>query len=246
MKNPLLTFDIESTGLDTQQDRIVELCMAKLHQDGTREVETIKVNPTIPIPAGASEVHGIYDDDVKDLPTFKQYAKSVHEFIQGCDILGFNSNAFDCPMLYAEFLRSGIEWDYSQHNLIDAGNLFKIHERRTLEAALQFYCGREHEGAHSAESDVLATIDVFYAQLEKYGLTEMSSEELALHSNYDREMLDLSGKFSKNEDGEIVFNFGKHRGEPAKNHPDFLDWMINRANFAPDTNKMAIDLYYGN
>lgn len=237
MKRDIIFFDIESTGLDTQYDRIVELCVKK-----GDEIKTIRVNPTIPIPLEASEIHGIYDKDVKDLPTFKQYAKAVHEFIKDCDIAGYNSNFFDVPMLYAEFERCGINWDYSEVNFIDVGNIFKIHEPRNLTSAYSFYCSKDLENAHSAEADVIATAEVFEAQLKKYNLQDKSRKEIAFISNYENEMVDLNRKFAKNEDGKIIFNFGKYKGEPAEDYPSFLQWMVFKADFPNDTTQIALQI----
>lgn len=241
---PIVWLDIESTGIDRENDRIVELCMIKIHPDGKKEVKTRRFNPEMPIPAGASEVHGIYDDDVKDEPTFRQVAKGVHAFIQGCDLGGFNSNSFDIPMLYSEFLRAGIEWDYAQHRMIDVGNIYKRLFPRTLESAVQTFLGREHDGAHGAEADTIATYEVMnYFLLAGKGDMPYDMDGLHLYSNYDSEILDLHGKFKYADDGEtILFNFGKHRGEPAKDHLDFLDWMVTKANFTPDVNNICYQL----
>lgn len=249
MSNPIIFFDLETTGVDTQRDRIVEICVIKRQADGQLETKTRRLNPTIPIPAGASEVHGIYDDDVKNEPTFKQIAKGIHDFIQGCDIAGFNSNAFDVPMLYAEFTRAGIDWDYKQHRFLDVGNMFKRLYPRSLEAAVEMFLGRKHDGAHGAEPDTIATMEVFDffvndtsfdAELPK------NMNELELYCNYDKPILDVSGKFTTDKDGTIIFNFGKHKGEPASNHIDFLKWMLHKANFANDTNKIITQILNNN
>lgn len=228
-----------------QNDRIVEICIIKRHADGSKETKTRRLNPTIPIPDGASEVHGIYDKDVKNEPTFKQVAKGIHDFIQGCDIAGFNSNAFDAPMLYAEFTRSGIDWDYKQHRFIDVGNIFKRLYPRTLEAAVEMFLGRKHDGAHGAEPDTIATMEVFDFFVNDTSYSEelpKDIEELELYCNYDKPILDISGKFTTDKDGTIIFNFGKYKGEPAYEHIDFLEWMVYKANFPKDTNDIAIKI----
>lgn len=238
---PIVWFDIESTGVDRENDRIVELCMVKINADGPREVKTRRFNPEMPIPAGASEVHGIYDDDVKYEPAFRQVAKGIHAFIQGCDLGGFNSNAFDIPMLYHEFLRAGIEWDYSQCRMIDVGNIYKRLYPRTLESSVKNFLGREHDGAHGAEADTLATIEVF-DYFMGLGSEELPADMdgISLYSNYDKKMLDVSGKFSLADDGEtIILNFGKYRGQPATDNIDFIEWMIYKANFSPDVNRIC-------
>lgn len=240
LQKPIVWFDIESTGIDRENDRIIELCMIKQHPDGNREVKTRRFNPEMPIPSGASEVHGIYDDDVKDEPIFKKMAKGIHAFIQDSDLGGFNSNAFDIPMLYHEFLRSGIDWDYSQHRMIDVGNIYKRLYPRTLESAVKNFLDREHDGAHGAEPDTVATYEVFdyFMGLDVEELPK-DIDGLSLYSNYDKKMLDVSGKFVMNDDGEVVLNFGKHRGELAKDNLSFLEWMVTRASFTPDVNKIA-------
>lgn len=243
LEKPIVYLDIESTGVDRENDRIVELCLMKINPDGTREIKTRRMNPEMPIPAGASDVHGIYDADVKDEPTFKQLAKGIHAFIQGCDLGGFNSNAFDLPMLYSEFLRAGIEWDYSVHRMIDVGNIYKRLYPRTLESAVENFLHRKHDGAHGAEPDTVATYEVMEAFLAMDNELPKDIDGLHLYSNYDKHMLDLHGKFVYDGDGEtILLNFGKHRGCPAHEHLDFLEWMATKASFTPDVNKIVYQL----
>ena len=241
LTRPLIFLDIEATGIDRENDRIVELSVTKIMPDGTMETKTRRLNPEMPIPAGATEIHGIKDEDVANEKTFKEIAKSLLAYFEGCDIAGFGSNYFDVPMLYNEWLRAGIEWDYTKVNLIDAGNLFKIKEERTLSAAVKFYCNKDHEGAHGAEADTAATIDVFAAQMERYEDLPTTVEEMALVTNYGKKILDLSGKFSYNDAGEIIFNF-KYKGERAIDHMDFIDWMYYKANFPPDTRRVCAQL----
>lgn len=241
MSKPIIFFDLETTGVDTQEDRIVEICIIKRHPDGQTETKFRRINPTIPIPEGASEVHGIYDKDVENEPTFNQLAKGIHDFIQGCDIAGFNSNAFDVPLLYSEFSRAGIDWDYKQHRFLDVGNMFKRLYPRSLEAAVKNFLGREHDGAHSAELDTIATMEVFDFFTSNAELPK-EIDELELYCNYDKPILDLGGKFTTDKDGTILLNFGKYRGEPANEHIDFLEWMVYKANFPKDTNDIAIKI----
>jgi DNA polymerase-3 subunit epsilon len=242
LTKPLVFLDIEATGLDLENDRIVELSLCKLHPDGTREVKTYRYNPGIPIPAEATEIHGITDEDVKDKPLFSQHAKGILAFIEGCDLAGFNSNRFDLPMLSNELARCGQYFDHRKANLVDIGNIFKIKEPRTLEAGVKFYCDREHAGAHGAEADVLATIDVFEKQLEKYEGLPTDLKELALFSNYDSPILDLAGKFTSTKEGVILLNFGKYKGLPAADHLDFLDWMVYKASFTRDKVEIALSI----
>lgn len=242
LTRPLLALDIESTGVDRENDRIVELSLIKIKPDGTRITATQRMNPTIPISKGAFEAHGISDEDVKDCKTFAEYAPKLIKFVEGCDTLTYNGLHFDLPMLFNEFARCGIYYDYAAVNHIDAGNIFKINETRTLTAAMKFYCDRDHEGAHGAEADTEATIDVLAAQIERYPNMPKDVSTLAKYSNYDKEILDLSGKFTLNEEGVIILNFGKHKGEAAHENISFLDWMVNKANFPQDTVKIANEI----
>lgn len=245
---PVVFFDLETTGTDVRKDRIVEISMMKVDYPNLNETNcggdsrTRKINPGIPIPKQASDVHGITDEIVKDQPTFARIAKGVFEFMDGCDIIGYNSLNFDVPLLYNEFLRAGIDWDYRKVNFIDVCNIFKIKEQRTLSAAVKFYLNQEHTDAHGAEADVLATINVFEEQVNRYQMREMTPEELALFSNYDRPLLDVSGKFTMDAEGDIVFNFGQHKGKKAKSEPSYLSWMINKGDFSLDTLKIASQL----
>jgi DNA polymerase-3 subunit epsilon len=238
LKRPLCFFDLEATGLNTQTDRIVEIAICKIHPDYSKEVLTLLVNPGCPIPAEASSIHGIYDADVSEKPTFHELADQLYTFLEQSDIGGFNSNSFDVPLLFHEFARAGKYWDYQQFAMIDAGNIFKRKEPRTLSAAYQFYCGTDLENAHSAEADILATVDVFLNQLERY--PDLPLEIDALHSfcNYDRKILDLSGKFTLDQEGDIVFNFGSKKGNKAKNDLSYVSWMYGK-DFAPDTMKVC-------
>lgn len=237
---PIVFFDLETTGIDKKNDRIVEISMAKvLDNDYSTppEVRTRLVNPTIPIPKEASAVHDIFDEDVKDAPTFKQIAKGVLQFIEMCDLAGFNLLLFDVPILYEEFLRAGIEWDWKKHNIIDVRNIYVRKEERNLAAAYKFYTGESMENAHSAEADILATIKVFEKQCEKYDLPD-TAEEMALYSNFDRIILDLAGFFTLDSENDIIFAAGKHKDKKAKNHKDYLLWMLG-ADFNPDTKEIA-------
>lgn len=245
LERPLIFIDIESTGVDREQDKIVELCLCKLFPDGKREIKTNRYNPGIPIPAGATEVHKITDADVAGKPFFKQHAKAILDWIEGCDIAGFNSNSYDCVMLFHELSRAGLYWDYTKVRLIDVGNIFKIKEPRTLTAAVKMYCGKDHEEAHGAEADVLATLEVFEKQLERYEDLPQTLDELCVFSNFDKQMLDLSGRFVYDKDGVILLNFGKYKGQPAKDCMDFLNWMVYKANFSEDSRRVAISIMEG-
>ena len=179
LKRPIIFFDLETTGVDTAHDRIVEISMVKIEPDGTKHVKTRRINPEMPIPAEATAVHGISDEDVKDEPTFKQIAKSLAKFIEGCDFGGFNSNRFDLPMLVEEFMRADVDVDFRKRKFVDVQNIFHKKEQRTLVAAYKFYCDKDLENAHSAEADTLATYEVLEAQIERYG--DIGKEFIEVH-----------------------------------------------------------------
>ena len=168
LKRPIIFFDLETTGIDTAKDRIVEISMVKINPDGERTVKTRRINPGMHIPAEATAIHGITDDDVKECPSFAQIARSLAQFIEGCDFGGFNSNRFDLPMLVEEFMRAGVEVDFRRRKFIDVQNIFHKLEQRTLIAAYKFYCDKDLTDAHSAEADTLATYEVLCAQLDRY------------------------------------------------------------------------------
>lgn len=245
LTRPIVFLDIESTGLDTQTDRIVELCVCKVTPANEYTVKTYRFNPGIEIPEAATAIHGITNEMVKDCPAFAQLAKGMVGFIADCDIAGYNSNNYDLPLLYSELTRAGVDWDWKQHNLIDVGNIFKIKEERTLAAATKFYCNRELDNAHSAEADVIATAEVFFSQLEKYDDLPDEVVALARFSNYDKPMLDMQSRFTTDEAGDIILNFGKHKGEKAKLNIGFLEWMVNKANFPRDTVAIAQQIIAG-
>ncbi|MDR1810223.1 MAG: 3'-5' exonuclease [Prevotella sp.] len=231
LRNPLVFFDLETTGTNIVTDRIVEISFLKIHPNGNKEQKTKRINPGIPIPAESTAVHGIKDEDVKDCPTFRQIAKSLADQIEGCDLAGFNSSRFDIPLLVEEFLRAGVDIDFSRRKLIDVQVIFHKKEPRTLEAAYRFYCGQELEDAHSAAADTLATYEVLKAQLDRYpdlvnDMGKLSDEFSAINNN-----VDFAGRIIKNEQGVEIFNFGKHKGKAVadvlKAEPSFYAWMMD-------------------
>lgn len=241
---PICFIDLETTGVDTQKSRIVEIAVLKLDVDAvTRIVKTRRVNPEEPIPAGATAVHGITDADVAGQPTFAQIAKGLHGLIANCDIAGFNSNSFDVPLLLAEFNRAGVELDLSGVNLIDIGNIFKIQNPRTLSAAYLHYLGKPLDNAHSAEADIIATHDILKQMFIQHSEVPRDMSELDLYSNYGNIRLDISGKFSVNAYMETVYNFGKNYGKPVTSDLDYLNWMITQGEFAPDTKQQACKIW---
>ncbi|MGL5731687.1 MAG: 3'-5' exonuclease, partial [Bacteroidales bacterium] len=168
LKNPIIFFDLEATGINITSDRIVEICYVKVFPNGDQEIKTRRLNPEMPIPAEAAAIHGITDEMVADCPTFKSIAKSLAQQIEGCDLAGYNSNRFDIPLLMEEFLRAGVDIDLSKRKFIDVQTIFHKMEQRTLSAAYKFYCEKELVDAHSAEADTIATYEILKAQLDKY------------------------------------------------------------------------------
>ncbi len=240
LKRPLAFFDLETTGLNIVKDRIIEIAIMKIHPDGKEEMYRRLVNPTIPISKEASEITGITDDDVKEMPTFAEIANEVAKFIENCDLAGFNSNKFDLPMLAEELLRTDVDFDLSKRKMIDVQVIFHKKEQRTLSAAYQFYCDKNLENAHSADADTIATYEVLKAQIEKYEDLENDVEKLAEFSSHTKN-LDFVGRIVKNNEGKAIFNFGKHKGklvtEVFKKEPAYYSWMMN-ADFPLYTKKI--------
>lgn len=241
LERPLCVIDLETTGTDVDKDRIVEVSVFRLDVDGTQETWTRRVNPGIPIPPSATAAHGITDADVKDAPSFVAISKELFLLVDGCDIVGFNSNRFDVPILFFSFDRVGIVWNWQAVHLIDVSNIFRIKESRTLSAAVEFYLGKKHDAAHSAEGDVKETFNILLAQLARYEDIPRSFAALALFSNYDKKIIDMAGKFEYNKDGEVIFTFGPHKGIPAKKEKGFLTWMLSK-DFTKDTKRVVNDL----
>ncbi|MFR9620174.1 MAG: 3'-5' exonuclease [Rikenellaceae bacterium] len=230
LKRPIIFFDLETTGVDTSRDRIVEISMVKIMPDGERIIKTRRINPQMLIPESSTAIHGITDEDVKDCPTFAQVARSLEQFVEGCDFGGFNSNRFDLPVLVEEFLRVGVDVDFKRRNFIDVQNIFHKKEQRTLVAAYKFYCDKDLTDAHSAEADTLATYEVFLSQLERYEDLPRDIEALANYSTQSR-TADFAGRILINEQGVEVFGFGKYRNESVesvfKRDPSYYGWMMN-------------------
>ena len=229
LKRPLASIDIESTGADVAKDRIVTLAIVVYHTDGLTTTHLHECNPGIPISKEASQVNGLTDEMVKDWPAFKSQAADVHAKLAGCDLLGFNLRNFDVPMLYEELARAGIEWDLHGVHVVDAGNLFKIKEPRTLEAAVKKYAGREHHGAHDATADAVATMDVLLGQVSQYAdLAKLDVPGLANFSAGEDTRLDLAGKLTRDADGDPCFMVGSTRGRKVKDDLSFGYWMLGK------------------
>ena len=211
LRNPLVFFDLETTGINIVSDRIVEISYLKVCPNGDEESKTRRINPEIPIPPQATEVHGITDEDVKDAPTFKAIAKSLASQIEGCDLAGYNSNRFDIPLLAEEFLRAGVDIDLMKRKFIDVQTIFHKKEQRTLEAAYKFYCHKELENAHTAEADTLATYEILKAQLDRYPDLKNDIVFLSDYSAFGNNV-DFAGRVVYNEKMQEVINFGKYKG----------------------------------
>lgn len=214
LQKPIVFFDLETTGTNIIDDRIVELSYIKIHPDGHEESATMRINPGRPIPPSASAVHHITDADVADKPLFEQVAKDLEQVFSDADIAGFNSNRFDVPLLVEEFLRVGTKIDFSKCRFVDVQTIFHKMEQRTLSAAYQFYCGKELDGAHSADADTRATYEVLKAQLDRYGDLQNDINFLADFSTQNRNV-DFAGRIIYNENDVEVFNFGKYKGIPV-------------------------------
>jgi len=245
LERPLIIFDLEATGISPATDRIVEISMLKIQPDGTQESKTLVINPTIPIPLQASEIHGIYDKDVADKPTFERAAPEILEFIGDSDLGGYNSARYDVPMLVEEFLRAGIPFNTDKRQHIDVMRIFMKKEQRTLEAALHFYCGKELVNAHSAQADVQATWDVLEAQLRRY---EDLPEDVSSLNNFclDGNFVDLARRMYFDEDGIEYFNFGKNKGrtvqEVLNKDPQYYDWIM-KSDFPRETKYQLEELW---
>lgn len=245
LKRPIACVDLETTGVSITQDRIIEISIVKLYPDGKEEIRTRRINPQMPIPKEASAIHGIYDEDVANEPSFKELANGIKQFLENCDLCGFNSNKFDFPILTEEFLRVGMDVNFRDRHLVDVQQIFFKKEPRNLAAALKFYCNKEIQNAHSAEADALATIDILKAQLDYYEDLENDVEFLGNFSKGD-DFLDYSRRI-KLSNGIPVFNFGKYKdkavAEVLKKEPQYYDWMM-KGDFALDTKNVISRLFH--
>ena len=245
LKNPLVFFDIESTGLNVATDRVVEISMVKVNIDGSCEVKTRRLNPTIPISEEAYKVHGISNEDVAGEPTFAQIAKSLAKWLEGCDIAGYNSTKFDIPLLSEEFLRAGVDFDFRKRKTIDVQNIFHKMEQRTLVAAYKFYCQKDLNNAHSAEADTMATYEVLKAQLDRYPEDLQNDVKFLADFSTRSKFADYAGRIVYDDNGVAIFNFGKHKGLPVsedlRKEPSYYAWMMN-GDFTLDTKKVLTEI----
>jgi DNA polymerase-3 subunit epsilon len=229
LTKPIAFIDLEATGTSLTTDRIVEIAIIKLLPDGTRQTKRKLINPQIPIPKVVIDIHGITNEMVKDAPTFKQVGNEIKQYLEGCDLGGYNSNRFDIPLLMEEFLRIGLEVDLSKRKMVDVQHIFYFMEPRTLSAAYKFFCEKELINAHSAEADVEATIDVLMAQIKKYQHLGNTLESI-LSVVGEEKIVDYARRFGFDDKGNEIFNFGKFKGRPVvdvlKAEPQYYDWMM--------------------
>ncbi len=254
LNRPLAIFDLETTGVNVGSDRIVEISILRVNLNGSTDIKTMLINPTIPIPPEVTAIHHITDEDVKDKPSFDEVANELNQFLANCDLAGFNSNKFDIPLLVEEFLRAEVDFEIKNRRFIDVMNIFHKMEPRNLSAAYKFYCNASLENAHSAEADTIATYEILKAQLEKYQDIEykdkngkiskpIQNDVKALHDfSFQNKNADMVGHLIYDEKNVEVFNFGKYKGksveEVFKKEPSYYDWMM-KSQF-PLTTKKAI------
>jgi DNA polymerase-3 subunit epsilon len=247
LTKPICFFDLETTGINIVKDRIVEISILKLFPNGTKKQQSWLINPEMPIPAEATAIHGISDDRVVNEPTFKQLANEIYGWFKDADLAGFNSDRFDIPMLIEELLRVGVDVDLKRMVSIDVQTIFHKMEKRTLTAAYKFYCDRDLEDAHSAEADTLATYEVLEAQLNKYPDLPKDVKSLSKFTSRQNRV-DFAGMITQNENGDPIFNFGKHKGslvvEILEKEPGYFGWILG-ADFPRYTKKVLTQIKLG-
>lgn len=242
---PIVFFDLETTGVDVTKDRIVEICLLKVFPNGNEESKVMRINPTVRIPAEATAVHGITNEDVADCPTFKDVATDIWAFMKDCDLGGFNSNRFDIPLLVEEFLRAGVNVNLRHIRCVDVQNIYHKLERRTLVAAYKFYCHKDLEAAHSAMADTHATYEVLCAQLDHY--PEELKNDLDFLADYScmNRNVDYAGRIVYNDNKVEIFNFGKYKGQRVadvlRTDPGYYSWM-QQGDFSLDTKQVLTEI----
>ncbi len=231
LKKPIVFFDLESTGVNVATDKIIEYAFIKLLPSGKQETLKGRVNPKIPIPIEASLIHGIYDDDIKNEPEFKEVAQKIFDFIASSDLGGYNAQKYDIPLLAEELLRCGIDFTMDDRKVVDVQVVFHKMEQRTLSAAYKFYCQKELNNAHSAEHDIIATVEILDKQLEVYNETIQNTVDFLHDFTNTHKNVDFAGRIVLNDEGIETFNFGKHKGktvqEVLEKEPSYYSWMMN-------------------
>lgn len=244
LQRPIAFIDLETTGINIATDRIVEIAIVRINPDGTKVTKRKLINPLMPIPAESTAIHGISNEMVKDAPSFKQVANEIKQFIDQCDLGGYNSNRFDIPMLVEEFLRTGLDFTVDGRKLVDVQRVFHLMEQRTLSAAYQFYCNKVLDGAHSAEVDAEATWEVLLAQVERYPNIGNTVESICKFCG-ENDIVDFGRRFIK-QNGVEVFNFGKYKGRPVadvlRTEPQYYDWMM-KGDFAMHTKQKLTEIF---
>ncbi len=244
LKNPIVFFDLETTGTNIVSDRIVEIAYLKIYPNGNEESKRYLVNPEMPIPQEVTAIHGISDEDVKNEPVFKELAKIIAKDIEGCDLAGYNSVRFDLPLLAEEFLRANVDIDLAKRKMIDVQVIFHKMEQRTLSAAYKFYCNSELTNAHTAEADTRATYEVLKAQLDRYDNLKNDVAFLADFSAQHKNA-DLAGRIIFNDKNEEVFNFGKYKGRRVEDvlneDMGYYGWIMN-GDFSLYTKKVLAEV----
>lgn len=256
LKNPLAFFDLETTGINIANDRIVEIAVLKIMPNGEQTKYVEKINPTIPIPIESSLIHGIYEDDIKDKPTFKQIAKNLAKMLEGADLAGFNIIRFDVPLLVEEFLRAGVDFDISKRKFIDSQRIYHLMEPRNLSAAYKFYCKKDLKDAHTAEADTIASFEVLDAQIAAYenvAIQDKSGKDYIpiqndmkiLHDLTASTSVDFATRMVYNDKGVAVFNFGKYKDQAVldvlKRDPSYYDWMM-KGDFSLNTKQKLTEI----
>ena len=253
LNKPIVFFDLETTGLNITKDRIIEIAAIKIEPNGKEHSLVQILNPEVPIPKESTAFHGFKDEDVKDKPTFKEFAPKLNQFIQGCDLAGYNSNKFDVPMLAESLMRAGYDFDMKNRRNIDVQNIFYRMEQRTLKAAYKFYCDKTLKNAHSALADITATYEILKAQLDRYKGSDFEDlfgnisqpvvndmKKLSEFTNFNKNA-DLAGQIIFDANGEEVFNFGKYKGRSVSKtflkEPQYFEWMM-KADFPQYTKKV--------
>jgi len=240
LSKPICFFDLETTGIDITKDRIVEISILKVYPNGNKESKTWLVNPTIPIPKAASDVHDITDERVAGEPTFKELAKQIHNMIKDSDLAGYNSDRFDIPLLAEEMLRAEVDFDLGNRVSVDVQTIFHKMEQRTLSAAYKFYCGKDLIDAHTASADTNATYEILKAQLDRYDNLENNIKKLS-EFTYRKQIADFAGFIGYNDKGEEIFTFGKHKGKRVEDifdeEPGYFGWLLG-ADFPLYTKKI--------
>lgn len=245
LKKPLAILDIEATGSNPSTDRIVEIAIVKVLPDGQRTTKRKLINPGMPIPPEIIAIHGITDEMVREAPTFKAAAADIRQYLDGCDLACYNAYRLDIPLLVEEFIRADMDFDMKGRKLVDVQKIFHQMEQRTLGAAYKFYCGKTLEGAHSAEVDAAATLEILNAQLERYPQLGQTVDSVIKVVGEDG-IIDYARRLAFNDKGIEVFNFGKHKGKPIadvlKAEPQYYDWMM-KGEFPRNTKQKLTEIY---